>query len=128
MNAEQTWQATLLIMLRSINGLNGVYEGPPVKASEPWAELGELLSLDWSTKDMAGRELRSTVFVRDRTETPSRLHDLAAAVNGAVMATGPTLDDWRIASLVLIRTRIIRDRPGGWTAIIEHRVRMLQSS
>jgi hypothetical protein len=125
MTAEQAWQAALVDMLRSMDGLNGVYEGPPVKASEPWAELGELLSFDWSTKDMAGRELRSTVFVRDRAEGPARLHTLAAAVDAAAQAVPRDLEGWRIASLTLIRNRIMRDRPGGWTAMVEHRVRLL---
>lgn len=128
MNAEQAWQAAMVAALNEVAGLNGVYAGPPVKGSEPWAELGELMSIDWSTKDAVGREIRSTILLRDRTELPSRLHDLAAAADAAVQGIGRTLDGWQVASLVLIRTRIIRDRPGGWTAMIEHRVRMLATT
>jgi hypothetical protein len=127
MSAAEAWRGALLAAVRGIDGLNGVYDGPPVKASAPWAELGELLAIDWSTKDMAGRELRSPVLLRDRAETPARLHVLAAAVDDAVSGITGDLDGWRVASLVLIRHRVIGDRPGGWSAIIEHRVRLLQS-
>ncbi|MBY0582428.1 MAG: DUF3168 domain-containing protein [Sphingomonas sp.] len=125
MNAEQVWQAALLAALRGMAGLNGVYDGPPSRANAPWAELGDMLSTDWSTKDAAGRELRSTILLRDRAETPERLHALAATADDVVQAIARDLGDWQIASLILIRLRIIRDRPGGWTGLIEHRVRML---
>jgi len=125
MSAEQAFQLAALAALAAVPGLNGVFDGPPLKATEPWAEFGELMSIDWGTKDMAGRELRSVIFVRDRGGDVGRVHALAAAANVAVTAIGPDLDGWRIASLVALRTRIVRERHGVWTAVIEHRVRML---
>ncbi len=113
-----------MVALVGVAGLNGVFAGPPVRASEPWAELGELLSFDWSTKDIIGRELRTTIFLRDRGDSPARLYELAAAADAAVQGVARDLDGWRIASLVLTRTRVVRDG-GGWTAMVEHRVRML---
>ncbi|MFA5969127.1 MAG: DUF3168 domain-containing protein [Sphingomonas sp.] len=125
MSAEQAFQLAALAALAAVPGLNGVFDGPPLKATEPWAEFGELMSIDWGTKDMAGRELRSVIFVRDRGGDVGRVQALAAAANVAVLAIGPDLDGWRIASLVALRTRIVRERHGVWTAVIEHRVRML---
>lgn len=125
MSAEQAWQAAMIAALATVAGLNGIYQGPPAAASEPWAELGELLTFDWSTKDLAGRELRSTIMLRDRGDDAARVHTLAAAADAAVQGIARDLDGWRIASLVLVRNRIVRAAPRGWTAIVEHRVRML---
>lgn len=116
--------------------LNGVFEGPAVKATEPFAEIGELMSGDWSTKDLAGRELRTAIIIRDRAESPTRLHALAAAADTAMAGVARDLDGdgadggagWRIASLVLLRTRIIRTAPGLWAAMVEHRVRMIEQN
>lgn len=137
MSAEWVFHAAMLAALKQAGdfggALNGVFEGPAVKASEPYAELGELLSSDWGAKDLAGRELRSAIIIRDRTEGPARLHVLAAAADAA-MATiprdllgGQSGAGWRIASLVLLRTRIIRTAPGLWAAMVEHQIRLIQA-
>jgi len=110
--------------------INGVFEGPAVKASEPFAEIGELLVADWGTKDSAGVELRSAIIIRDRAEGPGRVHALAAAADAAMVAMPRALESsgegWQIVTLVLLRTRIIRTAPGLWAAMIEHRARLIQ--
>lgn len=135
MSAAALFHTAILAALRSDPGfggaLNGVFEGPAVKATAPYAELGELLVSDWGAKGLAGYELRPAIFIRDRAEGPARLHALAAAAD-AVMAAIPAdlADDlgvWRIVSLAPLRSRIIRDGPGAWVAIVEHRVRILQA-
>ena len=76
MSAESVVQAAVLAAVRGVAGLNGVYLGPPVKATVPFAELGDLLSGDWSVKDRAGRELRLIVTVRDAGDSPARAQAL----------------------------------------------------
>lgn len=129
MSAESEFHAAMLAALRSAaqfgGALNGMFEGPAVKATTPYAEIGELIANDWGTKDIAGRELRSLILVRDRGEGPARIQSLAAAAEAAMAGIPRDLPGWRIASQVAIRTRIVRDGPGGWSAVIEHRVRML---
>jgi len=131
MNADAVLHAALVTALTGAadfgGAINGVFEGPAVKASTPYAEVGEMMASDWGTKDVAGREIRTTLFVRDRAERPARLHALAAAAESAIGGIGRDLDGWRIASLVALRTRIVREAPGSWTAIVEHRVRMLRA-
>lgn len=107
--------------------LNGVFEGPAPKASEPYAEIGELIGTDWSTKDRAGQELRTAIIIRDRTDSPARLHALAAAADAAMAGIAREPGGWRIASIVLLRTRIIRTAPGLWAAMVEHRIRMIEA-
>lgn len=129
MSAESVIQAALVAALRGDAALgaalNGVFEGPQGKATAPFAEIGELLSVDWSTKDAAGREVRLAVTVRDAAETPARLHALAGLAGAAIEALPRDLDGWRIASLSFVRTRVVRGGPGRWSAIIEYRVRMM---
>ena len=136
MSAEAIFYAAMLAALKAdadFGGvLNGVFEGPAVKASEPFAEIGELMSGDWATKDLDGRELRTAIIIRDRTDSPTRLHTLAAAADAAMAGItrdlGSGAAGWRIASLVLLRTRIIRTAPGLWAAMVEHRIRLIQSN
>lgn len=129
MSAQQLLHDALLAALSAApavgGALNGVYAGPPAKATTPYAELGDMIMTDWSTKDAAGRELVSAVIIRDRAETPVRAQLLADATDTVVQGLPRVLGAWRIASLVLVRSRVLRTNAGGWTAIIEHRVRML---
>ncbi len=135
-SAAGLFHAAMLAALRAdaaFGGmLNGVFEGPAVQATAPYAELGELLATDWGAKALAGIELRPAIIIRDRAEGPARLHALAAAAD-AVMAAIPAAlgtpegGAWQIASLALLRSRIIRDGPGAWVAIVEHRVRIFQA-
>ncbi|MET3761673.1 DUF3168 domain-containing protein [Sphingomonas sp. UYEF23] len=125
MSAESVVQAAALDALRGVAGLNGVYLGPPVKATPPYAMLGELMSGDWSVKDRAGRELRVLVALRDAGDAPARLHTLCAAVGAAIEALPRDLAGWRLASVVLVRSRIGGGAPGAWSASVEYRVRVL---
>lgn len=125
MSAESVVQAAVLAALRGVAGLNGVYLGPPVKATVPFAELGDLLSGDWSVKDRMGRELRLLVTVRDAGERPARVQALAEAVGVAIEALPRDLTGWRVASVVLVRSRLSAAAAGRWNASVEYRVRVL---
>ena len=127
MSAEAAFQAALVAALRAAIGdrVNGIFEGPAVKATPPYAEIGELLSIDWSTKDVEGRELRSLIKMRDRAESAVGLQALACDADAAIRAIDPALDGWRIASVTLVRSRIMRSGVGQWVALIEHRARLL---
>lgn len=127
MSAEAEFHRAMIAAIRHAPGLalGGVFEGPAPKATPPYAEIGELLSTDWSTKDRIGRELRSLIQLRERAETAVPVHTRAAAIDTAIRAIDPALTGWRIASLVLVRSRIVRGGVGEWTALIEHRARLL---
>ncbi len=126
-SAESVVQAAALAALRAVAGLNGVYLAPPVKATPPYAELGDLLSSDWSVKDRAGRELRLAVTVRDAGESNARAQTLAGAVGAAIEGLPRDLDGWRVASVVLLRSRVRGGPPGRWSATVEYRVRVLEA-
>ncbi|MBS0479056.1 MAG: DUF3168 domain-containing protein [Proteobacteria bacterium] len=127
MSAEQALADAVLAGVRDALGasVNGVFDGPPVKASAPWAELGPIVAADWSTKDKAGREVRLVLTVRDRADAPARCHTLAAAAGGAVEGVARDLDGWRIASCCFVRARVSGSRPGEWAASVEYQVKLL---
>ncbi|MEG3176622.1 DUF3168 domain-containing protein [Sphingomonas sp. RB3P16] len=125
MSAESVVQAAILTAVRAVAGVNGVYLGPPTKATPPYAELGELLGGDWSVKDRAGRELRLIVTVRDAGESATRAQALAGAVGAAIEAVPRDLAGWRVASVVLVRSRCAAAAAGRWNASVEYRVRVL---
>lgn len=108
--------------------LNGVFDGPAVRASAPHAEVGDGLATDWGTKDARGREVRIAVTIRDLAETPTRLGGLVDAAERAIEGAARDLDGWRVASLAFVRSRMAGEGPGKWVAVIEYRVRVLETA
>jgi hypothetical protein len=130
MSAERALQAAVLQAMRGnavlAAGSNDVFEGPAVRASTPFVELGELLSVDWSVKDRTGREVRLSITVRDAGDTPARLNALVDAASVAIEALPRDLPGWRIAGVMFVRRRSLRGPPGSWAATIDYRVRMME--
>lgn len=129
MSAEGAVHRALVAALRASAGfggaVNGVFEGPAVKASPPSAEVQPLIAVDWSTKDRAGRELRPAVTIRDAGDRPDRLHALIGAACDAIQAMPREIEGWRVVSLVFSRSRMTREAAGRWAATVEYRVRVL---
>lgn len=131
MSAQTVLGEALVAALTAHRGVaqlvTAVFDAPPVRAARPYAEVAEALLTDWSTKDMAGREGRVAIVLRDAGERPVRLRELAGEVDAAVEALPRDLPGgWRIASLVPVRSRIVREGEGLWAGTNEYRVRMLR--
>jgi Protein of unknown function (DUF3168) len=105
--------------------LTGIYDGPPPRAGFPYVSIGDGLTADWSTKTEAGREIRIALTVWDDGEEVSRLSSLMGHVEDAIAAMPRDLPGWRIASLVFLRSMVVRDAAGPWAGLVEYRVRML---
>lgn len=126
MSAQVVLQAAVAAALADL-AVTGVFDAPPVRSSRPYAVIEEALLTDWGTKDFAGREGRFAVRVLDSGERPVRLRGLAGEVEDRVLAMPRLLDGgWAVASLVFVRSRIVRDGEG-WAAVSEFRVRMLRT-
>jgi hypothetical protein len=131
MSAQTVLGEALVAALKAHAGVarlvTAVFDAPPVRAARPFAEVAEALLTDWSTKDMAGREGRIAIVLRDAGERPVRLRELAGEVDAAVEDLPRDLaEGWRIASLVPVRSRIVREGEGLWAGTNEYRVRMLR--
>lgn len=131
MNGVDIVQAAVVAALSTAPGINGVvsgiFDGPPPRATFPYIAIGDGVVSDWSTKTQVGRELRIAVTVWDDGEMPERLHALVAAVETALATLPRDLPGWRVASLVFLRSLVVRDANGPWAGLVEHRVRILQN-
>jgi hypothetical protein len=109
--------------------INGVFDAPPARAVRPYAVVEDPVLVDWGTKDMMGREGRLTVGLFEAGEDRKRLRVLADQATAAVAGLPRELGEgWRIASLAFLRSRIFREAPELCAAVVEFRVRMLQTN
>jgi hypothetical protein len=113
--------------LRGVEGLNDVYDGPPLTAAFPYAVVETGPESDWSHKSGEGRELRLSILVRDKGERPARLRGLVAGIEGIVTEIGPELAGWRLVNLVFVREAMLRETGAAWSAAIDYRARLLKT-
>ena len=125
--AGQVLEETVLTALRTLDGLNGVYDGPPLSAAFPYAVVEAGPESDWSHKSGEGRELRLSIQVHDRGERPARLRVLVAEIEAKVLQAGPELAGWRLVNFVFLREAMLRSTGAAWTAAIDYRARLLRS-
>ena len=132
MSAEVTVRAAVIAALRSdaalMDGLNGLFDGAPARASVPYGVVGECIASDWGAKDVDGRELRLTIALQDAGEGPERLAGLLARIDPAVQAADASAAGWRIVSARLLRSRLGKSggREGdGWQAVVDYRLRVV---
>lgn len=122
MSAGGALQAALAAALGGDSRLTGIYDGPPARASFPYAVIDAGNEGDWSHKNGEGREVLVALTVWD--ETPARLAELADAVEAMALAIGE-VDGWQLVSMRLLRRRTVRDVAGPWAAAIDFRARLL---
>ncbi len=106
--------------------VSGIVDGPPPRAPYPYVAIGGGATGDWSTKTSRGREHRLAVTLWDDGDTPARVQRLAAAVEDAIEGIARVLDGHRIASVLFLRSRVLRDAEGPWAGIVEYRLRTLE--
>lgn len=130
MSAEVTVRAAIVAALRAdttlMNGLNGLFDGQPVRASVPYAVVGECLASDWGGKGLDGRELRLSISLHDAGETPGRLAVLLGRIEPVVQAADGS-EGWRIVGVRLIRSRVVKARDkDGWQAVVDYQMRVVR--
>ena len=125
--AGQSLAETVIAALSGIEGLNGVYDGPPLTAAFPHAVVAAGPESDWSHKSGEGRELRLSILVRDKGERPARLRGLVAGIEDRIMQIGGELDGWRLVNLVFVREAMLRETGAAWSAAIDYRARLLKA-
>ena len=108
--------------------LSAVFDAAPARAALPYAVVGDPVLIDWDAVGVTGREGRLTVTLWDAGERPERLRALIAAAETAVLGIGPDLGGgWRVASLMLARSRVARAGGDRWTGVSEFRVRLYRA-
>lgn len=128
-DAMQVLQAAAISVLEAhpvlATELSGVYDGSPPRPAFPYVSITDGLISDWSTKTALGREIRFALTIWDDGEEASRLASLMAHIEDAIAAMPRDMPGWRIASLVFLRSLVVRDPAAPWAGLVEYRVRML---
>ena len=125
MSAGGAIQAALAVDLAREDRLTGIFDGPPARATFPYAVIDASSEGDWSHKSGEGREVLVALTLWD--EQPARLAELADAAERIGAAVGDPAG-WQLVSMRLIRRRTVRDVAGPWAAAIDFRARMLALS
>jgi hypothetical protein len=121
-SAGSALQSAIAAALAGVDGLTGVFDGPPARAAYPYVALDATTETDWSHKSGIGREVMVAITIWD--DEPVRLHGLADSVEAAVEAPGPVVG-WQLVTMQLVRRRVVRDVAGPWAAAVDFRARML---
>ena len=125
MSAGGALQSAIASALAAVQGLTGVFDGPPARASFPYVALDATTETDWSHKSGAGREVMVAITVWD--DQPVRLHGLADSVEAAMESLG-AIAGWRLVTMQFMRRRVVRDVAGPWAAAVDFRARMLAAA
>ena len=128
MNSSEAVRGALIEALAADAAFAGVagLGVEPGAGSLPQVEVAWPLASDWGTKTETGRELRTFVSVRVAKGQRQRLPGLVEAVERVGAALSGTIDGWRVASAVFVRTRFADGRDETRVAQVEHRVRVLE--
>ena len=119
--------AAALEAAEGIAGKVAVFDAPPSRAARPYLLIDEPVQGDWGAKGVEAREYRVTVRGYDSGERPVRLRGIGEAVDDAVRGLPRELGDgWGLASVALLRRRILREGGDRWVASSEWRVRMVR--
>lgn len=102
-----------------------VFDGAPGRAPFPYLTVGDVGSTDWSHQGADGREVRVAVTAWDEAGAAARLHGAMAAAEAAVTGIAGSIDGgWQVASVALIRTRMVRDPVRPWAGMVDVRFRV----
>jgi hypothetical protein len=82
MSAGGSLQTAIAAALDGVSELTGVFDGPPARASFPYAAIDATSETDWSHKSGTGREVLVGITVWD--DQPVRLHSLADLVEASL--------------------------------------------
>lgn len=126
--------ASVVRALRQVPGLSQVSDGAPIQAGEASATVEIGPETDWGHKSGEGAEVRFALLIRCGGERPGRVRQLMEMARQAVVAIGPDCGEWRLVSLVMLRSRTMpfgsaQDRRGSWpswTGVAEYRARLLK--
>ncbi|MFL6725349.1 MAG: DUF3168 domain-containing protein [Sphingomicrobium sp.] len=122
MSAGGALQSAIAAALSNVEGLAGVFDGPPARAAYPYAAIDATTESDWSHKSGSGREVLVAITLWD--DQPVRLHSLADQVEALLLPLAAP-DGWQLVTMQLMRRRVVRDVAGPWAAAIDFRARML---
>ncbi|QZH76366.1 MAG: DUF3168 domain-containing protein [Erythrobacter sp.] len=106
--------------------LNDITEEAPSRAAPPWLAIAASASVDWSTKERRGREVRVALELHHRGEEAGETASLIALVEARIEALPRAQAGFHIASTQFLRARAEQRAHNRRAVLIEYRFRLLE--
>lgn len=128
---ETELRAALVEWLRgdpALAAINSVTEEAPLRASPPFLAIAASASADWSTKQLAGREVRVALELHCRGDDPATAAMLIGAIEARVHAMPSAQDGFDIITTQFLRARAEQRANNTRSILIEFRFRLLENT
>lgn len=126
---ENDLRAGLIAWLRAdpaLAAINAIEEESPLTVSPPWLGIAASASIDWGSKDRAGREVRIALELESRVDEPAADAALIRAIERRVLDLPPFHAGFELASIRFLRARSERRDFNLRGALFEYRFRILE--
>ena len=107
--------------------LNAITEEVPTRTTAPWLAIAASTSIDWSTKDRRGREVRIALELHLRGEQAGESADLAALVADRIETLPAAQAGFRLVSTHFLRARAEQRERLTRAVLLEYRFRLLEA-
>jgi hypothetical protein len=126
---ENDLRAALIAWLSAdpaLAAINAIEEEAPLSTTPPWLGIAASASIDWGTKDRAGREVRIALELESRTDAAAEDAPLLAAIERRVLDLPPFQPGFELASIRFLRSRSEARADNLRAALLEYRFRILE--
>lgn len=127
---ETHFRTALIAWLKAdpdLHGLNSVEEESPLSASPPWLGIAASASVDWSTKDRTGREIRVALELLSRGDSPDTDGTLVKAIEKRAESMPRENSGFELISTRFLRARAERRAKNRRAFLLEYRFRILET-
>ena len=105
--------------------LNAIVEEAPSRTALPWLAIATSASVDWSTKDRRGREVRVALELHCRGDRPDTAGDLVAAIEARIAALPGAQAGFQVVTATFLRARAEQRGSNLRAILIEYTFRVL---
>jgi len=126
---ENDLRAALIAWLRAdpaLAAINAIEEEAPLSVTPPWLGIAASASIDWGTKDRAGREVRIALELESRTDAAAEDAPLLAAIERRVLDLPVCHPGFELASIRFLRSRSEARADNLRGALLEYRFRIFE--
>src|SRR5687767_1335208 len=126
---ETDLRAALIAWLQAdailANLVNSIAEEAPSRAAPPWLGIAASASVDWSTKERRGREVRVALELHCRGDDPGAAAATTRAIEARVEALPRDQAGFEIANTTFLRARAEQRSGNRRAVLLEYRFRVL---
>lgn len=125
---ENDLRSALIAWLRAdpaLATINAIEEEAPLSVTPPWLGIAASASIDWGTKERAGREVRIALELESRSDATSEDAPLLTSIEQRVLALPRLHTGFELASIRFLRSRSEARADNLRAALLEYRFRIL---